>query len=222
MRQGNKTFLIIFPFLAFVALFVLGLSIKNFNLTENAGGCGCDFETATGEFDSLEKKAYFLGEEIGAPLTAFAEPENSVLGVSSGEEKWIEIDLTEQKLIAWEGSMKFLESVISSGKWNRTPKGEFNIWAKFKYAKMSGGNKEDNTYYYLPNVPYTMYFYKGFGLHGTYWHNNFGEPMSHGCINLPTLAAEKLFYWTTPVLPANKKSVIVSNSNPGTKIVIHD
>ncbi|MBU2577729.1 L,D-transpeptidase [Patescibacteria group bacterium] len=222
MRQGSKTFLIILPFIVFVAASVLGLSILNYNSAEKTGGCGCDFKTATGDFDTLETQAYFSGKEIEAPLTALSEPEYPVLGDSSEAEKWIEIDLSEQKLIAWEGKNRFLESAISSGKWSRTPKGEFNIWAKFKYAKMSGGNKENNTYYYLPNVPYTMYFYKGFGLHGTYWHNNFGEPMSHGCVNLPTLAAERLFYWATPILPEGKKSVIAGNTNPGTRVVIHD
>jgi lipoprotein-anchoring transpeptidase ErfK/SrfK len=49
--------------------------------------------------------------------------------------------------------------------------------------------------YYLPNVPYTMYFYRGYGLHGTYWHANFGRPMSHGCVNLPTYEAQWLFNW---------------------------
>jgi len=125
-------------------------------------------------------------------------------------------------LIAWEGGSKFLETLVSAGKWGRTPTGEFNIWSKFKYTKMSGGNKALHTYYYLPNVPYTMYFYKDFGLHGTYWHNNFGTPMSHGCVNLPTVMAEKLFYWSTPALEEGKNSITASNNNPGTRVVIHD
>jgi len=87
---------------------------------------------------------------------------------------------------------------------------------------MEGGVKGTGTYYYLPNVPYTMYFHNGFGLHGTYWHNNFGEPMSHGCVNLPTIAAEKLFYWTDPQLSPGQKSVRASADNPGTKIIIHE
>jgi lipoprotein-anchoring transpeptidase ErfK/SrfK len=49
--------------------------------------------------------------------------------------------------------------------------------------------------YYLPNVPYVMYFHGGYGLHGTTWHANFGHPMSHGCVNLPTSEAEWLFNW---------------------------
>jgi lipoprotein-anchoring transpeptidase ErfK/SrfK len=57
--------------------------------------------------------------------------------------------------------------------------------------------------YDLHNVPYTMYFYKGYGLHGTYWHNNFGTPMSHGCVNMPTEEAKWAYYWAdygTPVV----------------------
>lgn len=57
--------------------------------------------------------------------------------------------------------------------------------------------------YRLPHVPYVMYFYKGYALHGTYWHNNFGRPMSHGCVNLPTPIAEQLYHWAeigTPVV----------------------
>ena len=56
--------------------------------------------------------------------------------------------------------------------------------------------------YYLPDVPYVMYFYQSYGLHGTYWHSNFGQPMSHGCVNLPTPEAEWFFNWAevgTPV-----------------------
>jgi lipoprotein-anchoring transpeptidase ErfK/SrfK len=86
---------------------------------------------------------------------------------------------------------------------------------------MSGGTKGTSSYYYLPNVPYTMFFYKSYGLHGTYWHNNFGHPMSHGCVNLPTPIAEKLFYWTEPQLPAGKSSVLTSREISGTKVVVH-
>ena len=62
---------------------------------------------------------------------------------------------------------------------------------------MAGGSKALGTYYYLPNVPCTMYFYKGYGLHGTYWHNNFGHPMSHGCVNMKTEEACTLFDWAS-------------------------
>ena len=87
---------------------------------------------------------------------------------------------------------------------------------------MEGGKKENNTYYYLPNVPYTQYFYKGYGVHGAYWHNNFGQPMSHGCINMAIPDAEKLFYWTSPLVDQGQGIVYASKDSPGTKVVIHD
>ena len=69
---------------------------------------------------------------------------------------------------------------------------------------MSGGSKELGTYYYLPNVPYIMFFYNdkvskstGYSLHGTYWHNNFGVPMSHGCINMRTGDVAQIYNWAT-------------------------
>jgi len=223
MKERNKTFLIILPLLILTAGAILTLSLKTFKGSVVASGCGCDTARADGSFDASEKQAVFLNQEVMAPLVALPEKEKPfVLGEASPNERWIEINLSEQKLIAWEGGNKFLESLVSSGKWGKTPTGEFSIWSKFRYTKMSGGSKELHTYYYLPNVPYTMYFYKDFGLHGTYWHNNFGQPMSHGCVNLPTLVAEKLFYWTTPTVPEGKSSVTASKADAGTRVVIHN
>ncbi|MCL5090941.1 MAG: L,D-transpeptidase [Patescibacteria group bacterium] len=223
MRKSNKVFLSFLPIIVLLAIGILQVSLKAFNFMNKTSGCGCDFNGVTGDFDPNERAAYFIDQVINAPLAALSPSfQTQVLGENTGSDKWIEVDLSEQKLTAWDGNNKFLESLVSSGKWGKTPTGEFNIWSKFKYTKMSGGNKEDHTYYYLPNVPYTMYFYKGFGLHGTYWHNNFGHPMSHGCVNLPTVVAEKLFYWTTPILPEGKNSVTADKNNPGTKVVIHD
>ncbi|MCX6727019.1 MAG: L,D-transpeptidase, partial [Candidatus Shapirobacteria bacterium] len=99
---------------------------------------------------------------------------------------------------------------ISSGTYNRTPTGIFHIWTKIRSQKMSGGSKELGDYYYLPNVPYIMFFYNdnvekrlGFSIHGTYWHNNFGVPMSHGCVNMKTSEAQIMFNWAnldTPIV----------------------
>ncbi len=223
MRKINKIFLFLLPLLILGAGVILILSLKTFKWSGLASGCGCNTAQADGNFDPSEKQAFFQDQEVTPLLAVLPEKEKtSVLGEVSPDEKWIEISLSEQKLIAWEGGNKFLESLISSGKWGKTPTGEFNIWSKFRYTKMSGGNKELHTYYYLPNVPYTMYFYKDFGLHGTYWHNNFGQPMSHGCVNLPTLVAEKLFYWTTPTVPDGKNSVSASANDKGTRVVIHN
>lgn len=220
INRTNKIFFIILPVLFFVAVGVLIMSLKRAGI----GTCGCGNPLeATGNFAPTEQAAIFMDQIISSPLAELPRiPPESVLGETSSSDKWIEIDLSDQKLIAWEGSNKFLETLVSSGKWGKTPTGEFAIWSKFKYTKMSGGNKALHTYYYLPNVPYTMYFYKDFGLHGTYWHNNFGQTMSHGCVNLPTIMAEKLYYWTTPVVPEGKNSITANKDNPGTRVVIHE
>ena len=85
---------------------------------------------------------------------------------------------------------------------------------------MIGGDQALGTYYNLPNVPSNMFFYQGYAIHGAYWHNNFGHPMSHGCVNSPLEQVATLFEWTGPVVAANQNAVRASNSNPGTKVVI--
>jgi LysM repeat protein len=102
------------------------------------------------------------------------------------------VDLSDQMLYAYEGDSMVRSTLISSGTW-RTPTvtGTFYIYARYVAARMRGPG------YDLANVPYTQYFYKGYGLHGTYWHNNFGTPMSHGCVNMPTPEAEWAYNWAT-------------------------
>jgi lipoprotein-anchoring transpeptidase ErfK/SrfK len=108
--------------------------------------------------------------------------------LGSGGERWIDIDLTNQMVYAYEGNTMVNSFLVSTGTWEYpTVVGQYNIWIKLRYTDMAGPG------YYLPNVPYTMYFYKGYGLHGTYWHNNFGTPMSHGCVNLSIPDSEWLF-----------------------------
>ncbi|MGD2148736.1 MAG: L,D-transpeptidase, partial [Anaerolineae bacterium] len=70
-----------------------------------------------------------------------------------------------------------------------TPTGQYRIWIKLRYDDMAGAD------YYIEDVPYVMYFHEGYGLHGVTWHGNFGHPMSHGCVNLPTEEAGWLFDW---------------------------
>jgi lipoprotein-anchoring transpeptidase ErfK/SrfK len=107
-----------------------------------------------------------------------------------GQGRWIDVDLTRQMVTAYEGATPVRAVAVSTGLPSTpTPVGQFRIWVKFRYDDMEGPG------YYLRDVPYTMYFHDGYGLHGTYWHNNFGHPMSHGCVNLPTPEAEWLFHW---------------------------
>ncbi len=94
-------------------------------------------------------------------------------------ERWIDVNLTQQRVYAYAGDNVVNSFLVSTGTWlHPTVTGKYHIYIKLRYTDMSGPD------YYLPNVPYTMYFFKGYGLHGTYWHHNFGVPMSHGCVNL--------------------------------------
>jgi lipoprotein-anchoring transpeptidase ErfK/SrfK len=112
----------------------------------------------------------------------------------SPTERWIDVDLTNQTLVAYHGLLPVFDSPISSGlpKWP-TVTGQFRIWLRFQAQDMNGRRLGYD--YYLKNVPFVQYFYQDYALHGTFWHNNFGRPMSHGCVNLPTPAAEWLFDW---------------------------
>lgn len=102
------------------------------------------------------------------------------------------VDLSDQMLYAYEGDVLVRSTLVSTGL-SATPTvvGTFYVYLRYESTRMRGPG------YDLPNVPYTMYFYKGYGLHGTYWHSNFGTPMSHGCVNMPTPEAEWAYHWST-------------------------
>ena len=105
-------------------------------------------------------------------------------------EKWIDVDLTNQRLVAYEGDTAVYWVTVSTGLADTpTVTGQYRTYVKYEAQTMFGPG------YYLPDVPYVMYFHLGYAIHGTYWHNNFGRPMSHGCVNTPTPDAKWLFDW---------------------------
>lgn len=183
-------------------------------------------QALTGEYDPSDTFGEFHNQKVASSEVEPTLLTQRVLG-STTQTKRIEVDLSAQRLYAFEGDTKVFDFLISSGKWNKTPTGTFTIWGKFRYTKMEGGNKASHTYYYLPNVPFVMFFSnaevapsQGFSIHGTYWHNNFGHPMSHGCINMKTSEVEQLYYWAQPDL-GDKKSIHASDDNPGTEVHIY-
>jgi lipoprotein-anchoring transpeptidase ErfK/SrfK len=130
--------------------------------------------------------------ETPVPPTEEPPAEEDVAPPISADGRWIDVDLTNQMVYAYEGDTLVASFLVSTGTWQTpTVTGQYNIYVKYRYATMSGPG------YYLPDVPYVMYFYKGYGLHGTYWHSNFGTPMSHGCVNLRTDEAGWLFEWAS-------------------------
>jgi lipoprotein-anchoring transpeptidase ErfK/SrfK len=131
--------------------------------------------------------------------------EDLFLAPAGGGERWIEVSLSQQYLWAWEGNTVVLETYVSTGRPGfDTPEGTFYINTKLESQTMSGviGGEAYN----VPDVPWVMYFTdEGHALHGTYWHNNFGNTMSHGCVNLPMDVAEWMYGW----------------ADIGTRVVIH-
>jgi lipoprotein-anchoring transpeptidase ErfK/SrfK len=114
-------------------------------------------------------------------------------------EKWIDVDLTEQRVVAYEGTRPVRAFIISSGlPGTPTVTGTFRIWVRTPVQTMSGGSRAGGDFYSLPNVQWVQYFYGDYALHGAYWHNNWGQPMSRGCINMRNEDAEWLYKWAMP------------------------
>ena len=139
-------------------------------------------------------------------------------------EKWIDVDLSEQRVVAYEGSKPLRAFTVSTGLPNTpTRVGEFRMWVKTRIQDMDGGSKEAGNYYYLPDVEWVQYFDGEIGFHGTYWHDNFGQPMSRGCVNMTNADAQWLFEWAGPYYdlkgPAWQSP---SDSNLGTLVVVHE
>jgi lipoprotein-anchoring transpeptidase ErfK/SrfK len=104
------------------------------------------------------------------------------------EGRWIDIDLSSQRVTAYDGDEAVRTFIVSTGtSAHPTVSGQFRVYTKLYATDMAGPG------YYLPDVPYTMYYYRGYAIHGTYWHSNFGTPMSHGCVNLYTPDAQWMF-----------------------------
>jgi lipoprotein-anchoring transpeptidase ErfK/SrfK len=135
----------------------------------------------------------YVGQRLRIPGKSGGSSKSSGGGSSksSGRAgKWIEVDLSSQRVYARQGNSVVRNMVVSTGTSRYpTPVGRFRIYAKYRSVTMSGPG------YHLPGVPHTMFFYRGYALHGTYWHNNFGRRMSHGCINLKRGDAKWLYGW---------------------------
>jgi lipoprotein-anchoring transpeptidase ErfK/SrfK len=141
----------------------------------------------------------YTGQRLSIPGTASTTATSTPPAQSHGE-KWIDVNLSTQTVTAYSGQTALRSFIVSTGIWRYpTVVGTFRVYVKYAATRMRGPG------YDLSNVPYTMYFHRGYALHGTYWHNNFGTPMSHGCINLKTPDAQWLYNWA-PV---------------GTKVVTH-
>lgn len=132
----------------------------------------------------------WVGQQLRVRTNTQPESSLSLVAAPADGKRWIEVDLTNQTLTAWQGDVPVMFTAISSGRAGTpTVTGRFTIGTRYKAQRMTGPG------YDLPNVPWVMYFYQGYAIHGAYWHNNFGVPMSHGCVNMRTNEAEMLYNW---------------------------
>ncbi len=206
--------------IAVLAVFILAILIFPLTMIKKIP-CANTISCKTAPKFEMETNAtgIYNNQPLAVPNIALSQNENisPVLGVKTSlGEKHIYVNLATQTLSAYEGDHLFFQTLVSSGLWGKTPKGDFTIWAKFRATRMAGGSGAD--YYNLPNVPYVMFFSNneipgssGFSLHGTYWHNNFGHAMSHGCVNMKTTDAAKLYEWADAPI----------NGNQGTQVTIY-
>jgi len=145
-------------------------------------------------------------------------------------ERWIDIDISEQTLVVFEGDRPLYATLISSGKESKikdkdhsTPRGMWRVREKHVVSTMDGnGTAAGDMPYSIEDVPYIMYFHKSYATHGAFWHQNFGSQMSHGCVNLAPLDAKWLYFNTAPGIPAGMHGVWSSDDRPGSWVVVHD
>lgn len=157
--------------------------------------------TATVLLSSLLSSAIAFSALPAPPVAARTNPAHltqRMTALQNSNQRWIQINLSKQRLIAWEGNQAVYAIKVSTGK-RSTPTriGSYAIQTKRRKDRMRGRD------YDVPNVPYAMYYQGGYAIHGAYWHNRFGTPVSHGCINLAVNHAKWLYNWApvgTPVV----------------------
>jgi lipoprotein-anchoring transpeptidase ErfK/SrfK len=140
-------------------------------------------------------------------------------------EKWIDVDLDEQILVAYEGARPVYTTLVSSGRAGddrahnfETPEGSYRILSKHVSNTMDG--ETPNGVYSFEDVPWVMYFQGSYALHGAFWHSHFGWRMSHGCVNLAPLDARWLAYWSDPPLPEHWHGVYATPERLGSRVII--
>lgn len=175
-----------------------------------------------GELKRKAKRYVRIGENefLPARVAAVARQVEPPEDLAEGE-RWIDIDLSEQTLVAYEGITPVFATLISSGRKDfDTPEGQFRIYGKHVTITMDDPDGGEEAYS-IEDVPWTQYFDEGYALHAAFWHDRFGRVRSHGCVNLSPADARRLFFWTGPHVSPGLHGMIATQENPGTRVVIH-
>jgi hypothetical protein len=137
-------------------------------------------------------------------------------------EKWIDVNLKRQTLVAYEGQTPVFVTLFSSGRnEHETTPGIFHIREKHISSTMDADTAADGPYS-IEDVPYIEYFNAGYAFHSAFWHSEFGHVKSHGCVNLAPWDAKALFGWTEPQLPDGWHAIFASKDKPGTRVIVHE
>ncbi|MBN1887615.1 MAG: L,D-transpeptidase [Thermoflexales bacterium] len=166
-----------------------------------------------------EGVSYSPGPHIPAASARYLSPE-ALAPISPGlPDKRVQIDVKAQTLVCFEGETAVFGCPIASGLPGMiTPRGEYRVLVKRHTDYMIGGSGND--YYNLPGVAFPTYFtWSGIAIHGTYWHNDYGRPKSHGCVNVPNDAAQWVFRWTEPAVPYTDYA-LRAPKDAGTRVVV--
>ncbi len=172
-------------------------------------------------------KSYMMladGRLVRTQDVRMADPQPLPAGLQEWE-RWVDVSLDKQILVAYEGTRPVFTALVSTGKKGtkeepfETPTGRWRIRSKHVSTTMDGNTASDGNYS-IQDVPWAMFFEGSYALHGAFWHQGFGRPRSHGCVNLGPSAARWLFYWTTPFLPEGWHGVHAHAGSPGTTVIV--
>jgi lipoprotein-anchoring transpeptidase ErfK/SrfK len=186
----------------------------------------------TGKTETIANKEYLeLGDGTWVRAGEVRKTTPSARPAEVGEtERWIDVDISEQTLIAFQGDQAVYATLISSGKESKiaekdhsTPRGIFRVREKHVVTTMDGdGTAAGDLPYSIEDVPYVMFFHKAYATHGAFWHQNYGSQMSHGCVNLAPLDAKWVFFFAEPQMHQGYSGTWSSGEHPGSAVVVHD
>ncbi len=185
----------------------------------------------TGQKKVVEEEAYLEttdGYFIRAVDATRTNPGPAPKDLAPGE-KWIDVNISSETLVAFEGDKPVYATIVSTGRSNKndpaknykTKTGSFRIREKHVSTTMDDDAASDGTYK-IEDVPWVMYFEGSLALHGAFWHSSFGRERSHGCVNLTPFDAKNLFGWVGPRLPDGWHGVRATGANPGTRVIVHE
>lgn len=141
-------------------------------------------------------------------------------------QRWIDVDVSEQVLVAYEGAQPVFATLVSTGRdtpGSRTPLGTFHVWAKLATSDMDDLERDDvRENYLIEGVPWVQYFDGSVALHAAFWHDDFGRARSHGCVNLAPADARALYAFTAPDVPEGLEALIPFTDEARTIVRVHE